>query len=192
MRIYTLLFLSALSSQALAVSVSLDLNPVLLGIQNTADFDINETFDVAVVIDQVQSQSIIQSYEFDITFNSQVLEAQAVTKGNFLTGEFGENIDKKIDSNKVNFSLFAFGNSNHDLQGLLAIVTFKIKDRGESPVNLNKINLMGVGDNLIPSSIAVDAINNATVSSVPLPAALAMFTPALLSLVGLGIFRHTK
>ena len=192
MRIYTLLFLFAVSSHAMSVSLSLDINPTLLGIQNTANFDINETFVVAVVIDQVQSKPTIQSYDFELMFDSQVLEAKAVTSGYFLTGEFGENADKNIASNKVKFSLYGLGGTSHDLQGTLATITFMMKDRSESPLTLDKVKVMGVGDNINPTPIAVDAINNATVSSVPLPAALTLFAPAILSLAGLGAARRTK
>ena len=160
-----LVYLVGASVEAQAVSLSVDVDPAVAGIQATRTVTVGDPFTVDVVIGQVTN---LHGFDFDLSFVSSVVTATGVASGNFLPASF--TVDQDITAPDVTFAEAAFGSTGTSGTGVLATIIFDavgvgmsdlILTRGElsipfgtpiEPADLHhgKITVVGSGQQPIP------------------------------------------
>ena len=138
----TLLLLSGLNPAG-AITLSVDLDPVAVGIQNALTVSPSGHFIADVVISGIDTATTnLQAFEFDLDFDPAILSATLVTEGNFLFGEFGTFIiEEDFAPPDVNFAVVALGTSTHSASGVLASIGFNVIGTGAVTLSLNDVLL---------------------------------------------------
>ena len=115
-------------------TVELSISPSSLTQQKDKEFIINVN---------IESQEKIYAAEFELSFNSQVLEVLEVVKGNFLGKDGADTYEViKEDNGKITFASTRFGiQTGVSGEGNLAEIKFKAKDIGESNLILSNVKI---------------------------------------------------
>lgn len=119
--------------------------------------DMGETFNVNLVVDNVTN---LGAFEFELTYNSGVIHADAATMGAFLgsTGRTvipaGNTIDNETSPGKVTMSAASLGTSpGPNGSGVLATFTFTPQSDGSSTLALQYVQLADVDGQVINTSL---------------------------------------
>lgn len=134
----TLLFLS--SGNAAAALIAVDADPSRAGIQSNMKAFLGATFQVDVVVADIDASDALNAFEFDLDFDPAVLSAVRVVSGNFLE-QPAFVIEEDVLSPDINFAEFSFGVSGALGGGVLASIGFSADAVGRSPLVLNDVIL---------------------------------------------------
>jgi hypothetical protein len=99
----------------------------------------NETFSVDVAVSDIADDMLLVAWEFNLTFNPEVLQAVKVEEGPFLkqagiTMKAGVTIDNSAGVVVAGWSLSSYLEPGASGSGVLATVTFKVVAEGKSPL----------------------------------------------------------
>lgn len=175
------------TASALAI-ISMDLDPSIVGIQSTLTVDPGDTFGVDVVVEGIGTVSPVgplQSFEFDVDFDSNILSAISVVDGGFLTAPVFV-FESDIIAPDVNFDEVTFGLSTASGSGVLASITFDAIAAGTSILDLNDVILklpFPPGGN-IPVSIS-----DGTLTVTPEPTTMLLLGTGL---AGLAVWQRRR
>jgi len=145
----------------------------------------DESFNINVTIANLDSDTQLNSVEFELTYNATVLEVLNITEGPFLRGFGNTTFNYSIGSDSVTIqnqlkTLFAgFPNGN----GTIATITFKAILRGfypeetNSTLNLTEIVLLDVYQNRIPTSAPMNGFYK--IFSLRPPVARFTYSPSM-------------
>lgn len=175
------------TAEAALVSVSVDLNPGVVGIQATRIVTPGP-FMVDIVVSgltTVNPDGPLFGYEFDLDFVAGVVIPSGVADGGFLA-EPNFELENSFGLTFVDFTVSHLGstgvdNSVFDL-GVLASITFNTVAPGTRILDLNTV-ILGNGS-LFP--ISLFAVNDATITVVPIPGAALLFGTGLIGLIGIA------
>ena len=180
-------------SSVLATSISIDVDPGTVGIQDTLSVAAGDSFTVDIVADLMGNT--LAGYEFDLDFDPAILSATSVTSGGFLTfSGFGAviNAENDIASPDVNFAESVLGTSTTTGEGVLASITFNTGAAGTSSLDLNDVLFFqpvlpfGAGplniDDVVNGSINVTGIGPGPGPGTAVP------EPSTVLLMGVGLF----
>lgn len=101
-----------------------------------------ELYSVNIMIFEVTKLVL---WEFNLTFNTAVLEVQSVTEGSFLKQVGSTIMPKPVINNTAGFvlascSLFSMEGSGANGDGVLATVAFRVKAEGTSPLHFSELD----------------------------------------------------
>ena len=180
----TRLFFIVLLSLAVVVSTQLSARAdTALSLQTPAlSPAVGNPFDVLVNINSVND---LYAFQFDISFNPAIISATSVLEGSFLSGGGSTffipgSIDNVAGTITFTANTLLTAVSGVSGTGALADIGFQALAQGTSPLGLSNIILLDSTLSDIPFTSADTAV---TVNSVPVPAAILLFGPGLVSLI---------
>lgn len=137
---------------------------------------LGQSFTVSVMIDQASN---LGGFQFDLRYVTTVVTVANVTLGSFLgsTGRSVFPLPPTIDNQngKVTFGAFSFGaQAGPDGTGVLAIINLTAQGEGESPLDLQKVQVLDAFGN--PQAVTVED-GSVVVGAAPTPTSTPTHTP---------------
>lgn len=178
-RTFFLMFFLFGSSGVHAALVYIDTDPLTAGAQSSFNTAIGNTLTINVMVDELDSISPLNAFEFDLDFNPFVLTATGITSGNFLPNFSGTLLPLVVESDitapDVNYAEVTIGFFGSSGGGILATITFDVIGNGTSFLDLNDVILSApFGEPIALTSIG-DATITANPTNVPLPPTFLLF-----------------
>ena len=172
------LVVSGLTSAARAIPVlSIDLDPTTAGIQDVLLVSPGGTFDIDIVISDVEADEAIQGFELDLTFSDAAIRALAITPGSFLSAPTVD-LSPPLASSPVSITTLSLLPVGATGSGLLATLTFEAIGAGlDTDLGLDDVVLTAPFGLRVPFET-----RGASVSVAPIP------EPGAALLFGAGFF----
>jgi hypothetical protein len=175
--------------QVNAVSLSIDVDPLTAGIQNSRMVMAGDMVVADVVVTDLTDS--LQGFEFDVDFNPAVLTATSVVSGGFLPTPL--TIENDIAPPDVNFAEVNLGVSTATGNGILASMTFDAVALGTSNLLLNDVILAGVTGPGSVFEITPVSLENGSITvgaaPIPEPASVLLLATGLAGLIGIRLYQ---
>ena len=183
--IFSALTLWLMMGTANAGLIEIDTDPTTADSQEYLDVTVGDTFTVDIVIDTLED---FAGFGFDLAFNDSVLSLEDITSANVFGFDTevlfnGSDIGIASLSEAISFLSFATEGLLIDSKTVLASINFNVIGEGTSVLSLENLSF----SDFIGGDIALDTINNATVSAtnavqVPEPSTWVLLMFALLTI----------
>lgn len=165
--------IASVSASAIPV-VSVDADPATSGIQAFAAVPGGVAFDIDVVVTGVEASAPLNAFEFDLMFNSLILDALSVADGGFLLDPVFI-LQEEVGMVSVEFAEATLAPVGASGDGVLAKITFDPISLGTSDLDLENVLLSEPFGIPIPAGTPEDG------------EILVTPEPSTASLVGLGV-----
>lgn len=167
--------LAFLPTSAIGVPiVSVDVDTAAAGVQSQREVVDGDAFTVAVLVADVAESNPLNAAEFDIGFDSSMLNPSQVVTGGFLV-QPTILVESDLTPPDVNFAEATLGSDAVSGTGVLATVSFQSLAVGTTTLDLNDVILSAP----FGEEISISAANDATLTIVP--------EPSVGALVGFGV-----
>ncbi len=175
---FVVLFLAAAGAVIAAPIVSVDVDPLTLGIQSELQLVVGMPLTVDIVISGVDVANPLNAFAFDLDFAPLVLDPSGGVGGGFLLPTVLV-IESDLTAPDVNISETTLGPLGAVGSGILATISFTTIGVGSSVLDLNDVLLSApFGVPIVPLSIN-DAMVSTVATAVPLPPTLFLFAAGI-------------
>lgn len=159
--------------------LEIDTDPGAPGVQADSEFGLPVAFTVDILVSGVEPASPLNAFEFDLFFDPLLLTPTAVIGGGFLMAPTLV-IQQSLGALAVEFAEATLGSGGAVGDGVIASVTFAAIAPGVSVLGLDAVVLSAPFG--VP--IAVGGLADATVTVVPEPRTLSLFSLGLAAFGG--------